>query len=226
MNFYEQWKQAINNNNDVSKFYYEFLTYSDDSLKIFNNGNNGELVFTCTLLMNLPIESFIDNIGHEEFYNAKDIFQYSNFDHAIIDICSNLMFSDTPLTFCQLGKLIVHARRDGACIKYGENHSKLAEAFSMVSLSKSKVVMVRITNFGKFSVYLSNLDKIEIIKRLAIRNSFIKTIIYNAKKGNANYMELSQKSLSKSTAIRRKSNVKYVVNLILENSCLINNIVW
>ena len=96
----------------------------------------------------------------------------------------------------------------------------------MVKLERKSATEVSNTAFGNFSVDLSNNDRNELVKRLAIRNEFIQKLIYLAKKGFVSYMEVAELTLSESTALRRKSNNKQVVNLILEGNEIINNIVW
>ena len=38
------------------------------------------------------------------------------------------------MTFDQIGKDLIGAKKEGACKKYGENHSKLAKELSIVNL--------------------------------------------------------------------------------------------
>ena len=59
-----------------------------------------------------------------------------------------------------------------------------------------------------------------------MRNDFIQKLIYLSKKGLVNYMDIACETLSESTAKRRKSNVKQLIYLVLENHELLNNIVW
>jgi len=120
----------------------------------------------------------------------------------------------------------MHSKLVGACKKYGENHAKLAYEFSFVNLEKKTSTIVTNTSLGSFSISLSKDDKYELIKRLALRNKFISSIIFGAKKDMITYSSFASKVLSESTVNRRKSNVKYLVSLILKDNELLMNIVW
>ena len=204
----------------------KFLTKDSESLEVFNNGTTEELISVCKFLLSLPISNFVYCIDKDIDCTSDMIIQYSNLEHAVIDVAKVLKFKKEPLTFAQLGKIIIHAKEEGACKKYGENHAKVAAELSMVKLERKGAIEVTNTSFGNFSVDLSENDRKELVKRLAIRNEFIQKIIYLAKKGFVNYMKVAELTLSESTALRRKSNNKQVVNLILEDNEIINNIVW
>lgn len=227
MDFYDNWQNSLGDIIKNKEYTKKFLSKDKESLKVFDNGSYDELIKVCKFLLSIPINNFLYCIEEENDCTTDMIIQYSNLKHAIIDVPKVLKFSNKALTFNEIGKIIVKAKEEGACKKYGENHSKLAEEVSMVRLERSGATYVSITSFGDFSVSLSENDRIELVKRLVLRNSFIKNIIFRAKKNFAIYMDLATSILSKSTANRRKSNVKQLVNLILEdNHDIKNNIVW
>lgn len=226
MDFYMKWSSMLNNDIECKKFINKFLNKEPETLDVFHSGTKDELAFACNLLLNIPIDKFIECIDVDKMCSCDMIFQYSNFEHATINVSKILKYVESPLTFAQIGKLLINAKEDGACRKYGENHSKLAKEMSMVFIDKSYISEVKNTSFGDFSVGLSETTRIELIRRLALRNNFIQKIVYYAKNGFVNYMELVCYILSESTAIRRKSNVKYITYLILKDNDLWNNIVW
>lgn len=226
MKFYNEWNFSLINIEENIKFTKKFLVKDKSTIEVFENGTPLELTSVCKFLLSIPITNFIYCIDSDVNCTSDMIIQYSNLNHALIDVTRVLKFSDKPLTFSELGKIIIKAKEDGACKKYGENHSKLAEELSMVSLTRYGSTEVANTAFGNFSVGLSDEDRLELVKRLVLRNEFIQKIIYHAKKGVANYMELAMLSLSESTAIRRKSNVRQICYLILKDTDLFNNIVW
>ena len=225
MGFYSEWLKSIDTQNE-SKYINSFLFSTPQSLEPLLNGNVDELLCACKVLINTPIEEFIKRIDEENYFSAENIVQFSNFDHAISSVTNILEIEDRDLTFTELGRLIMHSKLEGACKKYGENHSKLAAEFSLVTLYKNKSYYVRLTPFGQFMNSLDKEEKIEIIKRLALRNCFVKELVFMAKKQVVLYSDLAMSVLSESTMVRRKSNVKYLVSLILENNEILNNIVW
>lgn len=226
MNFYLKWKNCLFDIEENKKYIKKFLSKDEESLEVFNNGTYEELVFVCKFLLEIPINNFIYCIDETKTCTTDMIIQYSNLEHALVDVARVLKFNEQPMTFAQLGKIIMKSKEEGACKKYGENHSKLANELSMVKLERKRATEVSNTAFGKFSVGLSETDRIELAKRLVIRNEFIQKIIFYAKKGFVSYMDIACETLSESTAIRRKSNVRQLVNIILKDNEISNNIVW
>lgn len=228
MNFYNLWNETRLLNVPDDAFIKDFLSCSPSSTTSFLKGNHDDMVLLSKTLLNISIKEFVDYINTDYNYSVTDIPQFSNFEHAILDV--NIIISMCgPLDFTDLGKMIINAKLEGACKKYGENHSKTAAMFGLVDLNKTSRYLVSNTSFGQFSIALDKNDKKELLKRIALRNPFIKTIIYYAKKGNADYSELTASLLSTSTSLRRKSNVKKIVTFILENTevaYLLNNIIW
>ncbi|MDD4353787.1 MAG: hypothetical protein PHN56_05005 [Candidatus Nanoarchaeia archaeon] len=231
MNFYEIWKEAKTNNISEESFLSDFLSLTESSIYVLNNGTQNELITFCNVLLDTSIEKLIDSIGFVDasLINPDIILQFSNFEHGVFEVPINIKMEGRPLTFNELGKLIMNSKEDGACKKYGENHSKLAYQLSLVNLNRNGCFYVNNTAFGDFSVGMSKDDLINIGRRLLLRNNFIKLIIKMAKDGNCDYSLLAKKFLSESTAERRKSNVKYAVNLVLNGTKyepLLKNIVW
>lgn len=226
MNFYTEWKKNIFDIEENKKYTKKFLLKTPESLEIFNNGSTEELIEVCKFLLQLPISNFIYCIEEDRKCTTDMIIQYSNLEHALVDVSRVLKYNKTPLTFSELGKIIIKAKEEGACKKYGENHAKLANEFSMVNLERKSSTEVTNTAFGDLSVELSNDDRLELARRLIIRNEFIQKLIYLAKKGFVIYMETACETLSVSTALRRKSNNRQLINLVLKDNELINNIVW
>ena len=226
MDFYLEWEKNLHDIEKNKEYINQFLSKTENSLKVFNTGTTDELVYVCKFLLELPINNFIYCINENIECTTDAIIQYSNLEHAIVDVPRVLKFQNGPLTFSELGKIIIKAKEDGACKKYGENHAKVAYEMSMVNFERKSSIVVANNSFGNFSVGLSNNDRIELVKRLALRNEFIQKLIYLAKNGLVNYMDIACEILSESTAIRRKPNVRQLVNLILKDTEIINNIVW
>lgn len=225
MGFYSEWLNSINSINE-GKYIRAFLSSTPQSLYPLVNGNTEELINACRILLSTPIDKFLIEIDEENYFSAENIIQFSNFDHAVSNVTTVLETEERDLTFTELGWLIMHSKLEGACKKYGENHSKLASELSLVTLTKNKSYYVKITALGKFMNSLDKDEKYEIVKRLALRNCFIKELIYKAKHQVVLYSDLAMTVLSESTMIRRKSNVRFLVNLILEKNEVLNNIVW
>ncbi len=225
MSFYQKWYENLTNDKRCKYYINEFLNGNKEAVNELENGDKCTLEICCKTLLSIPIEEFIDCINTKKEYGVTDIVQFSDFESAIIKTPAILEIDKSELSFCDLGKALINAKTVGACTKYGENHAKLAKELSLVAVSK-RPIYVKNTNFGAFTVYLDSSSRLEIIKRIALRNKFIYSLIFDAKQGKANYMKMALTCLKKSTAERRRSNVKYIVKLILQNNSLLHEIEW
>ena len=116
----------------------------------------------------------------------------------------------------------------GAQTKYGENHYKLAVQLGFVTSEKPFIA----TDLG-YAYYL-NADeeqRSEIKKRLALRIPIIQRALLTADVKQVNMSDLMCEYLSESTMLRRRSNVRELLNDIMDISKpemqrRLNNIVW
>ena len=125
--------------------------------------------------------------------------------------------------------MTIGSKSTGARIKYGENHSKLAYEMGFVEMFRDGKIFVYLTQFGNVAVSLSENDRYNLALKMLIRNSFIRNIIKLGKKDCVFYSEMVGNLLSESTMIRRKNNVRYVIEAILDESkfkYIKNNIFW
>lgn len=229
MNFYSKWSYLKTNNLDYKRFINSFLNKEEDSVSIFYCGNESDCIFAIKFLLTLSIDELIENIDKPNEILPEDIMQFSSLENAISSVTKTIKLEGRPLNFIEIGKLIMNSKLDGACKKYGENHSKTAKEMSLVSFSKDGQTFVSNTILGNVSVSLLKEDKLELASKLLTRNPIVKQIIFDAKNGNADYTDITKNLLSPSTQARRKSNIKQVVELILSKSSyrnLLKNIVW
>lgn len=229
MNFYQNWAETIRNGLDDSEYIKKFLDYESDAVDCLINGGKEDVIFAIQVLLSVPMERFVFAIDHDYNFASKDVFQYSKLEDATVTLCNLLEYEYPTLNFIDAGSKLAHAQNEYACIKYGENHIKLANALSLVKIEKfsnRKMCEASITSLGSITTSMSSPDRDELIKRLAIRNAFVKAMIFFAKKGNAEYKTLVSKVLSGQTIIRRKHNVEIIVNRILENNPVCKNIRW
>ena len=227
--FYQKWAQAKISNKDCTPFILSFLESSTESIDTFLYGSADEVVDAIKLLLSVSIEDLLDSIKYDNTFASKDVFQYSKLEDAVISLCNILEYEEKSLTFFEAGQRLTQSDKEFACIKYGENHIKTAEAFSLVKLEKPACKGARyatITALGSIFTRLSNEEKYELVRRLALRNKFVKSLIFNAKNREATYQEIVSRVLSGQTIIRRKHNVEIIVKLILKEHPITNNIRW
>lgn len=227
--FYHEWTKAKQTGKDCSKFILSFLEYTPESISAFLSGNTDEVVNAIKLLLSVSIDEFLDSIKSDSIFSSKDIFQYSNLDNAIVSLCNILNYESESLSFFEAGQKLTHSDRELACVKYGENHIKLAEAFSLVKIEKidrKSACRASITTLGSVFTSLTSEERIQLVRRLAIRNPFVKSLLFNAQNGYVAYCDLASQVLFGQTITRRKHNVEIIIDLILEDHPIKNNIRW
>lgn len=227
--FYQEWALAKQNDVDCSPFISSFLESSIESTEPFLFGDVDEVVAAIKLLLSVSIDALIDSIKSDSTFTSKDVFQYSKLEDAVVSLCNILEYEDKVLNFFEAGQRLTQSDKEFACIKYGENHIKTAEAFSLVKLEKIACKGARyasITALGSVFTRLSNEEKYELVRRLALRNRFVKSLLFNAKTREITYHEIVSRVLSGQTIIRRKHNVEIIVKLILKDHPINNNIRW
>ena len=228
MCFYDDWNACLAKNRDDYDYIEAFLKKKDFTTRILIDGTSKQLEVFCKLLLNYNIEKIIDVID-DSFYSTltpRMIVQFSNFKNATT-VLTQILYSHDDLLYEEVGKELIGSEKLGAAKKYGENHSKLAKDFELVTISDSRPAKVKITNFGKCFAFFDEKDQIKLIRVLALRDPLIENLIIKGKHGLVSYSKECD-CLSESTKNRRKGNVRQLVELIFEgiNSQIVNNIVW
>ncbi len=149
--------------------------------------------------------------------NTGDIPQFSSFDDGTFNLIRILhRCGDFGPSFYDLGMYLTGTgKRKGAYIKYGENHSKLASLMDLVYIDYSKSPSkVFLTKLGKEMYRLEKNQFQNIISKLSIRIPIITKLLSEASIRQVFIKEELLLYLSKSTAIRRKSNIKALLRAI------------
>lgn len=168
-------------------------------------------------IIEIPICSFIDYISENCKrlpIEASDVFQFSDFCDATEIMCSKLCRNNTGLKFKEIAELLFNddiQRSDCALNKYGENHIKTAELLGLAFKDASKKYYLGAIGYA-FNE-LGEKNKERLLVRLIIRNKLISQLILAALQGQFD-MEAFLYDLSKSTYIRRKTNIKRIINVI------------
>ncbi|MDP4152575.1 MAG: hypothetical protein Q8865_03915 [Bacillota bacterium] len=116
----------------------------------------------------------------------------------------------------------------GARVKYGENHYKLAAQLGLTT----EIKPLAATDLG-MAYYLteSSAKRSNIKKKLALRIPLIQQALILAEDSTFNIAEYMLRYLSKSTMLRRRSNIRELLQYIMDNAGVemqhrLNNIVW
>lgn len=165
-----------------------------------------------------PISNVITKIKQETNRNkpsAANIPQFSNFRDGTfrcVDILSKA--GDWGPSFLELGKYLAEQRKKNvAYIKYGENHAKLANLLDLVYINDKTPRQIFLTCLGKTFLGLTAMDQELLLKRLILRLPIIKEITCS---NQMDIKDILGEYLSKTTAVRRTSNIKTLLDFALE----------
>lgn len=185
-------------------------------------------------LINIPLSCFVDYIVQNckrEPIMAADVFQFSDIQDATTNICRAICSQgNTGLCFQDIGQILLNdstARSQTAFNKYGENHIKTAEALGLAFRTGKRQFYLSST--GLCFCKLSNDLRNKLLTRLVLRNKLIAQLVLAAANGPFD-LEAFLYDLSKSTYLRRRTNIKYIISMLLDSpeydfSFMANNII-
>ena len=221
MQFYIKWKECFGNNDNY--FWNSFLNNTEESINVFLNGTSSEIIEVISFLNLIPIEYFVEHvINLTKIYNivSSSIPQFSSFSDGTIEVCKKLL-SNGDLSFTELGKLFNKKPTFFAWQKYGSEQGRLSNIYllsQLIKKDKSRTVFLKITNFGKLFIDLSEYDRKETLKRLSYRFDFFQLIIQNLKKYKNVELDNIMPNISQETKKRRKSNVFVILDLMFNDN--------
>ena len=186
-----------------------YYSYSFEYEKVNEYVNN---------LLDIPLSVFIEFVLKNykvPYLEASDVLQYSNFDDCTVNICKVFKDAgDKGFNALDAGKLLENdgvERKNGAYLKYGENHSKAATQLGLLC-SLSNKFFLSCLGFV-LNDYEPEKQKM-LITRLILRNKLVQRLVYKAiKNGESSYL-YETGFLSETTRIRRKSNVRKVIEYL------------
>ena len=220
VDFYTVWSEMRENEIDDTAAVHSFLLLSDQALKPLLEGKEDELGSTFSLIDSIPIEHFFDVIqgmAPDRDLIPADVPCFSNFDNGAYRLNELLEFETDGLTFSDAGYQLMNSVKPGARVKYGENHSKLAAMMSLVTISSTRPAIVKATNWGQYLTKYDMRHKHGVLQKLLLRDVCVRTIVRNALNGSTTYRNAVE-SLSLSTALRRRTNVKCLVEFVLSGT--------
>lgn len=162
--------------------------------------------------------TYIKNSIKQEKIEPDNICQFSNFADATSNLCVKLKSIDNPgLSHLEIGKLLQDdgkERLDIAYTKYGENHAKLASMLGLVFRLCSSYYL---SGIGYIYTELSPADQEKLLIRLIIRTKLVTQLYKASQNGIVNLRDFLS-VLSDSTYVRRRSNIKKVLNCLSNTS--------
>ena len=231
MGFYSSWKSKDQAEEPTSEFIAGFLKSNAESLNDLFNGDEIELNSAYYILSKTPLSAFLNELKNTKEIpdlQPRDVPCFSNMENGASRLNELLLFAPEGLTFSEIGYQLMNSPNVYAQTKYGENQSKLAETMSLVVLSNTRPILVVATAWGNYLTRYSFVQKKEVLVKLLMRDHCVQSILSRALRGKVVYKEIVS-FLSDSTKIRRRTNVKFLVNFILSGSeyeSALTNINW
>lgn len=167
-------------------------------------------------ISSVPIEDYllyVSNCCRREEILSSDVYQFSSFDDATINICEKIKILNNPgLTFKDIGLILQNDGKERTLLannKYGENHIKTAESLGL-AFKDEKSNHYYISAVGLVYPDLNRIAREKLLTRLILRNKITTQLILLSNNDHIS-LETLLYDLSKSTYVRRRSNIKKVM---------------
>lgn len=190
---------------------------SYNTLKELFTQSHNSYINTINNLTVSDINSIIDYIDYSDLkLTSNDILQFSNFDNSTINLISVLSNIEEPLNYDDVGLLLTEGNKKASAYKkYGENQSKTGKLLELVSISSTIPKTVYLTPLGES---LLNIDR-EIFDNViffeVLKCNLIKLILSLCKLyDKVDIKDLCLSTVSEKTYLRRRSNIKHLVNIL------------
>lgn len=196
--------------NEINKkmLFYSYIFPTEDVLRYTHD------------VINIPVSQLLEvvlSMHKEEQIAPKDVFQFSNLEDATFRVCQVIKEINNPgVNTLEAGNLLLDddkKRKKTAIVKYGENHVKTAEAFGLLY---ELTHVYFLSCLGCIQDLLSKEEKKKLLLRLVLRNKLIRNMYVASFNGEV-HMRQFLYMLSDSTYVRRRSNIRSILNVLEES---------
>ncbi len=183
---------------------------TDELINYYINGNISSAYQIVKDLLSTDINDVCKCVSliEQKEVNSHNIPQYSNYDKGTVEMLKYLrMAGDFGPSFTEIGEHFLESgHKPEAYIKYGENHSKLAELLGIVVIKKQDRKRVYLSEIGREIEKLDVNEQYDCFVKLSARIPIVQEAI---KLGINNQTDLEnhlKRYLSYTTAVRRRKN--------------------
>lgn len=181
-------------------------------------------------LMKMSVDTLIAEIEcsnkTREEISPANVSQFSSVDSVdyVVQIVEDAV---EDIDFLYVGYMMNKSANEAAQRKYGENHLKLAIQMGLISEKPYKV-----TTLGKKYLHLQEAVRKSIRPKLYLRIPVVQKILIESKMQRVDGTQILMEVLSETTAIRRRSNIKKLIEEIQEVASremqrqIMDNIYW
>lgn len=204
------WNSVVGNKDSERALLKVYFSHLDNS--ILNDSYKSEILIK--ILKKYKCSEILDviKVGFKpHLVEKKDISQFSDFKDAYYSVpfkLSNCGLKDVD--YASMGYMLrSEARKEVADKKYGENHMKTAAQLGLCSFEKCRA---NSNSLGSLFVKLSDAEQKALLPKLCLYIPYIQN--YYMSGGGEQSLEELLKILSDSTRIRRRPNVKTIIETI------------
>ena len=209
-----------------------YTILDDFHYKTLENDINKEIVFYDYKLPENEILNYVHeliDIDIEQFLNwqsknytsirisSNDMVQFSSFSDVLRISNEMIKNKDKGIKWKEAGSILLNdgiQRKNGALVKYGENHLKTSEYLGYIfSLENTYFVSC----IGYINKKLNDEEKSKLLTRLIIRTNLFRIIYVFQKNGEVELRKIFD-MLSDSTYRRRLSNVRKLFDILLKSN--------
>lgn len=209
----EFWNNLLGNAANEKALLKAYYSHVDDSI-INDEEKSGFLLEVLKKYKCRDILKIIEDEFAPFDVDKKDISQFSDFKDAYLTVPLKLQNCGiTDVDYQQMGYMLRSERRkDVADKKYGENHIKTAAQLGLCRFEKCKA---NANALGSRFIKLSESDRRNILPKLCLYIPYIQNYFIAGATDKVRDEILSV--LSKTTQIRRRSNVNMIIQIIKES---------
>lgn len=202
--------------NEIIKLFYLFPVSKDDISRYTDTQLEQVARVLISIIKETSIEDIVDIIEASKENIAEltsaNIPQFSNIE--LINDVLDVVNSTDNISFEEIGYYLNKSASKGAQTKFGENHYKTAALIGLTTQEKP----FSITYLGKQYMILDTDKKENVRNKLFLRVPIVQTIVIDAKYKKTIPMDILKKYLSESTSIRRRSNVRTMVDYVCKSA--------
>lgn len=183
-----------------------------DSFYIENSNWENRASALFEYLKRMSVDEIVSEIEYSdkktEEISPANVSQFSNISTAdyVVQIVDDAIDN---IDFAYVGYMINKSSSEAAQRKYGENHLKLAVQMGLVSEKPYKL-----TPLGEIYIHLKDSEKKSLRPKLFLRIPVVQRLLIDSKIHRIDGTKILMEVLSESTAIRRRSNIKKLIEEI------------
>ena len=216
MNYIDKLLEDLIYPNEIIKLFYLSPVSSENLEKYTAEQLEVAMKILIDVLKRVSIEDIINIIETNREKIAKitpaNIPQFSSID-SINDVL-DYVNSSNEVTYELIGYYINKDAKKGAQTKYGENHYKTASSIGLTTSEKP----FENTALGKKYMTMQTEEKIALRNKLFLLVPIVQQILIDARYRVVQPMNILNLYLSASTSLRRRSNVRTMVEYVYEDA--------